>query len=245
MGGFMKIAAMTIVKNEEYYLPVWLNYYRQFFSPKDIFVMDNGTDDGSTMNIHANVIKVISEFSFDCQRLVDMVKAMQRQLLEIYDAVLFAEADEILVPKEHGRFDQHIKKFKVVRCNGFEVVHVMGKEPSLDWSRSILQQRGFWFHNPEYCKPLLSKVPLDWEHGFHNCNPEPPIDPNFVLIHLRRIDYEHSKMRLLERARWPRPPDQPVNKAHQWALPANEFERWFRLPFPHLMPIPKEIRNVC
>jgi hypothetical protein len=241
----MKTAVFTIVKNEKYFLPIWLKYYGQFFDKKDIYVIDNGSTDGSTKDIDVQCIWTPSPFDFNVKFLLDVATAFQKNLLEKYDSVLFAEADEIIVPKKPGRFDLHLKDTPVARCLGYEVVHAVGIEPAIKWDKPLLRQRQYWEMKNNFCKPLLSKIPLNWEVGFHDCSPPVPVDKTLTLIHLRRIDYEHSKQRLTQRRMWPRPPGQAENMAWQWKLEMRHFDFWFKETDSGLTPIPEEFKDVC
>jgi len=43
----IKKAAFTMVKNEKWFLPLWLNYYSKFFNEKDLYVLNHFSTDGS------------------------------------------------------------------------------------------------------------------------------------------------------------------------------------------------------
>jgi hypothetical protein len=247
MERIMKGAVFTIVKNERLFLPVWLRYYSQFFASEDIYVIDNGSDDGSTSDDGRYVrVNHQSDYSFDVQFLLARVMQFQRSLLLKwkYDFVLFAEADEIVVPAASGQFAAHLARNKTVKCVGMEVLHESSSEPDLDWSKPLLAQRRGWTRMPDFDKPLLSRAPLTWEYGFHNCAEEAAIDPALVLIHLRRIDFNSCYERLCERRLWKRPPGQAANMAWQWMLSMDSFAAWFMSPNMHSMPIPERYKNV-
>ena len=44
----MRIAAVTMVRDEATFLPLWLNHYGAAFGPENLFVIDDGSTDGST-----------------------------------------------------------------------------------------------------------------------------------------------------------------------------------------------------
>jgi hypothetical protein len=239
-------AVFTIVKNESFFLPIWLKYYSTYFRADDIYVLDNGTTDGSTTRIQAQVIQRPSGFDFDVHFLRDTVQAFQAELLASYQVVVFAEADEIIVPARPGEFARHVDAHPTVSCNGFEVVHNHPLEPSIDWVRPLLRQRAIWVPRPDFCKPLVSRVPLQWEFGFHSCEPFAPWDPTLTLVHLRRIDYDHSKNRLVQRCTWPRKPGHQPNHAWQWSLPDEEkFNAWFREDLSQARLIDERVKDVC
>ena len=91
-----KCAVFTIVKNENYFLPIWLKHFTKYFDSSDIYILDHQSDDGSTHNLNVNVVKIINEYTFDHQWLVDQVQDMQTKLLNNYECVLFCEVDEII-----------------------------------------------------------------------------------------------------------------------------------------------------
>ena len=41
------------------------------------------------------------------------------------------------------------------------------REPPFDPSRKVLDQRGYWFANEIYDKPVLATEPMHWKPGFH------------------------------------------------------------------------------
>ena len=54
-----------------------------------------------------------------------------------------------------------------VNCLGYELIHLIDREPPFDPSRRVLDQRGYWFANDIYDKPALATEPMRWEPGFH------------------------------------------------------------------------------
>ena len=193
-----KRAAFTIVQNESVFLPLWLDYYGRYFDHADIYVLDHDSDDGSTAEIgsRCNLLRVYREKSFDHAWLKDTVAAFQAFLLQSYEKVLFAEADEFVLadPSQYSGLDDYIERCseRVARCAGFNIVHYPGEEPRLQFDKPVLAQRKYWHASDLYCKPLLSTVPLSWALGFHEDPSLPDLraDPNLLLVHLHRIDYD-------------------------------------------------------
>src|SRR4051794_15749244 len=121
-------AAFTIVQDEPVFLPLWLSHYGRFFEPKDLYVLDHGTTDGSTSGLAGvcTVISVHRETSFDHAWLRSTVERFQSFLLQSYETVLFAEADELIVtdPDRHDGLDDYIEALRepAACCTGFNVV---------------------------------------------------------------------------------------------------------------------------
>ena len=168
-------AVFTICRSETGYLPIWLRYYRKFFLDNDIYILDNDSNDNSTMNLPVNVRRVHSDKYFDHQWLVDIVQNQTRTLLNAgYLYVLFSEIDEIVVPdplKYPFGLPEYISQLKqvAVRVQAYDIRHDRQQEAKLNLSYPILQQRRFWMKHESYDKPLLTSIVLHWGYGFHSC----------------------------------------------------------------------------
>lgn len=201
-----KCAVFTIVKNESYFLPIWLKHYQKYFSNEDIYVLDHQSDDGSTTGLNVNVVPIVNELAFDHQWLVDTVQNFQEQLLQQYECVLFAESDELIYSVENP-LDKVIDIFlndeevKFQTCTGHEVIQHLDQEKPLQPGEEIFENRNYWFKFPMYDKTLLSKVPLNWVWGFHETKDlSVNTKYNLFLCHLHRVDFEFMLKRHEERA---------------------------------------------
>lgn len=182
-----------MVKDEGYFLPKWLEYYKQFFKPEDIYILDHQSSDGSTDNLDVNVIKVTNDVAVDHTWIVNTIQEQQRKLLENYRCVLFAESDEI-VYSPYQPLNEYISKFlegsdEYVTCIGHEMMQNLEKESPLKDSDPIMPNRNYWFRHPLYDKTLLSKIPLNWAWGFHSQD-KPNVHRGLFLLHLHRHDFE-------------------------------------------------------
>lgn len=235
-----KCAVFTIVKNEKYFLPIWLKHYKRFFDNQDIFVLDHQSNDGSTEDLDVNVVPVNNDVAFDHQWLVEVVQAFQRRLLQDYDCVLFAESDEILYSTEHN-LDEMISKFMAedndyIICTGFEITQNIGNEPELKKDSSIIENRNFWYANSQYNKPLLTKVPLQYAWGFHNLAHYPEHGGRlgkygFTMAHLHRVDFELMMERHEERVKNWNLKDDGYAGWHHKVAERQELMDYFNLPF--------------
>ena len=206
-----KCAVFTIVKNEDYFLPIWLKHYKKFFSKEDIYVLDHQSSDGSTNNLDINKEIVINDLAFDHQWLVNTVQDYQRKLLDRYNSVLFAEVDELIYTLDRplnetiDLFNQN-ELCQVQTCKAREVKEIIGTEKPLQPGDEIFKHRNYWFEFPMYNKTLLSKVPLNWQFGFHcysiASDGSGHLDTTYELqmAHLHRCDFELMLKRHQERA---------------------------------------------
>jgi lipopolysaccharide biosynthesis glycosyltransferase len=225
-------AVQTMVHNEAVFLPIWLRYYSRFFAPDDIYVLDHDSTDRSTSGGGFVRVPVIHG-KFDNIWMDETVQGHQRELLDRYDLVLTADADEIVAPDpRRGTLGDYLERFdeEFVNCLGYEVLHLKDCEPPLDPDRGVLDQRGWWFQNDGYNKPALAMAPTPWEPGRHaRADGRFHLDPDLRLIHLHRTDYDIA---LARHRRWR---DRPWNErdlaegwgTHNRVAEEEEFERWF------------------
>ena len=226
-------AIVTMVHNEAYFLPIWLSYYSRFFAPADIYVLDNETSDGSTEG-EGFQRELVTRDRVDHTWMVETIQAKQHQLFaEGYDLVLVTDVDELVVPNPElgdlGTYmDTMIEDF--VSCMGYEIVHLPDREASLDPDRPILEQRGYWTEQAAYNKSALATTPSRWEPGFHRREDghfRP--DPDLLMVHLHRVDYEACRERHRLRAdrRWERLDSESGWAVHNRLFDGEEFDHWF------------------
>jgi len=225
-------AVITIVHNEPVFLPIWLAYYSHFFRPRDIFVLDNDTTDGSTDRDGFVRIPVTSD-RVDHTWMRETVESLQHELLDTYDVVLVTDVDEIVTPvPEWGDLGEYIDGFgeEWVNCLGYEMLHMRDREEPLRSNVPILDQRRCWFANDGYDKAALAAVPMVWRTGFHGrADWQGKFDPDLRLIHLHRMDYELCQARHRTRSRrpWAERDERSSWAVHNRITEDEEFERWF------------------
>ena len=223
----MKKAVFTAVK-QDVYLETWLKYYSRFF--EDIYVIntDPGTPDEIIMKAKEKYkFTVITDYpnpSYLMEIDRGQVKEFQKKLLEKYDWVVFAHADEFIVPDpaKYKDLSDYIDKCTkdYVFCSGYNVLQMWEEkdgepnEPMLDLSKPILPQRKYWWYEFGYNKPLISRVPLNWSLGFHKVDEisdsdlHNARDVNLYLFHLKQADFNIFGKRIA---------GQPSNgKGYEW-----------------------------
>jgi hypothetical protein len=187
-------AVLTIVRNESIFLPIWLRYYGQFFAPEDMYVLDHGSTDGST-DRPGFVREPVAHDTVDHNWMRKTIQARQHELMENYEVVLINDVDEIVAPNpaRYGTLGDFIDNFdeEFVNCYGYELIHQRDAELPIDLDRPILDQRGWWFENFAYSKPILAAVKMHWYDGFHaRRDGRANFDYDLRLIHLHRMDFE-------------------------------------------------------
>ncbi len=225
----MKVAVFTIVRNEPFFLQIWMKHYRRYFSDDDIYILDNETSDGSTDN-YKNVQVIKSGHSFKVSWLKNTVQEFQRTLLRKYDYVLFSESDEIVFPINANSFEGFILSTgekQTYRCSGWEIVQI--DDPDIDRNKPLVSQRKKCYKSNMYSKSLLTKEPLFYSIGFHTSSHKGKIDEELILLHLHKIDVklslERNKHRLNSAV------DPVTLKSRQgwqcWTLNEQEMKKYF------------------
>lgn len=218
------IAVICNVYNEKYFLPLWYDYYAKQLGKKHLYIIDDGSTDGSTDFITQNKIR-LPRTAFDDITRVEMIAHFQAALLTHYDAVLYTDCDEIIVPRpsKYASLAEYITRHPdqdLFRCVGIDIMQKSKEDPRLDFTHPILSQRPYGFFSPYSCKPVGGRITPSWEPGFHNSNQNNAPDKDLWLFHLKWADTIHTMDRLA------------VTRAIEWSERAIAQ----RLGFSHRIP---------
>lgn len=201
------LACLTIARNEQHFLPIWLRHYGA--TGGDLVILDHENDPEELVNAHDECVKnrfpltiipVSNPRSDDVHWMRRTVQETVDELLEEYRTVVFAEADELLVVDpclgSPNRKDGRATLSELLQS---EFIH------PTRWTATGYEviPDGRWVRNDRYDKTLVVRKPTRWEAGFHR--PEgcerPAPDPNLVLIHLHYANREVAWQRLVDRQR--------------------------------------------
>ena len=222
-------AAFTIVRNEAFFLPLWLRYYGGEFGPEHCLVLDHGSTDGSTDALPCRVVRLGHEPCYDHEWLVGTAAEWQANLLgEGYRAVVCSDVDEMLChPLGLRRFAE---SFPVAACRakGYHVVQGPG-EAAYDAARPIVAQRGWWRADLLYDKTLLAREPLRWEVGFHSLAGKQHGTPaeGLTLVHLHGFDRAVARARHEARRGWTWSAEEVASRrGEHWRLEGEALDKW-------------------
>ena len=196
----MQTAVITMVYNEAAFLPLWLDHYGTCFGLENLFVIDDGSTDGSTSDPRIRNLVAKRRSPLDEDDRASLISMFHEQLLGFYDGVIYTDVDEFIVVDPDvgiGLADYIGASLFCCRAPiGFEIVHRFGREQRIDFDRSLFEQRRFVRFDIDYSKPVIARSPVRWNAGFHSCDLKYQTDCNIILFHLRSIDYELSRARI-------------------------------------------------
>ena len=207
-----RIAAITMARNDEFFLTRWIEYYGAQFGPENLYIYLDGTDQKIPENAGgAHIEKLphtdLSRAAGDKYR-IGLVNDLARKLLETYDIVIGCDCDEFLIvdPKTNKTLAKYLSEIQIkntVSGLGLDVGQNMKTESVLDTKKPILHQREYALLSTRYTKPVVKTVPLDWGSGFHSISGHNfHIDKNLYLLHFGAVD-----MQMLEQKASARGPD--------------------------------------
>ena len=196
------LAVVTMVYNEADILPLWLRHYGRVAGPENCFVVDHGSDDGSTAGIGpASVIRIPRSPLDDARRTAAMADLVA-SLLRWYNVVAYTDSDEMLVadPALFPTLRHYCAAAQqdTMTCFGMNVVHQAKVEPALRFDLPVSQQRRSLLALSPMAKPLLTRVPVQWSPGFHSYD-GPPVFDGLFNFHLPYVDQERTLRRQAKR----------------------------------------------
>lgn len=197
----MKVAAIVTVYNEDFFLPHFIRHYER--EVDKIFIMDNGSDDGSVepykTHPKVEIERYDTDYLYDVLKL-DKMLAKKREHSKEYDYFLFLDADEHVIAKERmtikGMLNVSEQK-NVFGTNGYNMYTYEG-DPPLRNDMLLIEQRKFGVRCDHYSKPIIVKSTFEPKYviGCHylidypEAQGEPDWDRSFRLLHYRAIDEE-------------------------------------------------------
>lgn len=198
----MRVAALTMAYNEPVWARVWAAFYARQVGAAHCFMLDHGSDDGSTEELGISVER-IPRVALDEDERAAEISARVAGLLRSYDAVVHSDVDELVIA-DPARFVD-LRAFaasipdEVVMAAGLDLQHLPAEEAPLELGRSIGEQRRWARFSAAMCKPCFVRRPVRWSPGFHECDAATTGKPLY-LLHLRYADLGFG-LRRLERTR--------------------------------------------
>lgn len=199
-----KIAAITMVRNDGFFLRKWVEYYGSAFGREHLYVFFDGEDQTVPEfceGINSLVVGKIGDTvrSSDKGR-IRFISAQAAKLFSAgYDLVVGSDADEYLAvdPRLGLSLAEYLSSLDIkntVSGLGLDFGQVVGREAPLTLDRPFLCQRSVAQIGTRYTKASVMARPLEWGSGFHRvegCNFH--IAKDLYLMH-----FGYSDLKMIE-----------------------------------------------
>jgi len=200
----VKLAAVTMVYNEPDYIGPWCRHFGKEVGPENCYVIDHGSDDGTTDDLGEVKVLRIPRSPYDVAEQARLVSDLCNDLLRrSYDVVIHSDVDELLVadPRYHRGLRDCARAMTqpVLHSIGLDLWHLDKIEPPIDTNQPISLQRSWAWFNSALCKPVMIREPVSWSPGFHSVD-HPMVLDHLYMFHLRYFDVARG-LRRLEKTR--------------------------------------------
>lgn len=204
-----KICALTMVRNDEFFLRKWVAYYSAQIGAANLYVYFDGEDqvvpdfcEGINVCVRKRVPGQVA--AADRGR-IDFLSSQASELLKNYDMVIGTDVDEFLVvdPQLGVSLSEFLSRLPA-RVSysglGIDVGQHLGKESEIDESVSFLKQRHYARLSTRYSKSTVITKPVRWGSGFHRVrNTNFKIIKDLYLFHFGCVDMKRLEAKFSDK----------------------------------------------
>ena len=239
-----KIAAITMARNDDFYLEKWVEYYGAQLGREHLYIFFDGTDqqipafcDGT----HAVAVpKIGTDVVSNDKGRVAVMSAKAAELFDAgYDLVIGTDADEFVVvdPKLGLTLPEYLSRQKIgvsLSPLGLDFGQKLGEEGDIDAAVPFLQQRHYAQIGTRYTKCSVLARPCQWGSGFHRVKGHNfHIGKDLYLLHFGYFDMKRLQDRFRDADRLDLGWEAHMRKRartirYATELPARDFECWTR-----------------
>lgn len=239
-----KIAALTMVRNDDFYLRKWVEYYGAQLGRENLYIFFDGLDQqiapfcaGTHAELHEKIGSQV--VSAEKGRLKFLSEQAARLLAEGYDLVIGVDADEFIVvdPKLGLGLAEFLSGQRIgtsLSALGLDFGQKMGEEGDITEDEPFLRQRHYAQIGTRYTKPSIVARPCVWGSGFHRIKGHNfHIAKDLYLLHFGYFDMRRLQERFQDADRLSQGWGAHMQKRARTIryvtdLPARDFERWTR-----------------
>lgn len=212
MAKLKKIAALTMVRNDDFFLRKWVEYYGKQLGKENLYIYFDGTDQKIASfceGTHAEAVEKIGSQVVEAEKgrlsfLSDKAAAL---LGGGYDLVIGVDADEFIVvdPKVGKSLPEFLSGLRIrssVSGLGIDFGQKLGVEPDITDEKPFLSQRHYGQIGTRYTKPSILAKPLRWGSGFHRIKGHNfHIVKDLYLFHFGYFDMKRLEERFKDKDR--------------------------------------------
>ena len=204
-----KVAAITMARDDTFFLSRWIAYYGKQFGTENLYILLDGIDQEIPENAgNAHIKKLphedMSRAMGDKYR-INKLSEMAHELLKTYDIVIGCDSDEFLIvdPRTKQNLHQYLSNKKIhttLSGLGLDIGQHLYIEAILDKDAPFLEQREYALLSTRYTKPVVINKPITWGSGFHSIKHHNfHIDKNLYLLHFGSVDIDMLEQKAKKR----------------------------------------------
>ena len=192
-----RIAALTHVRNVDYFLALWIKYYSEICGRAHLHVMLDGDDWTSAVDLSGLQVEVLTGREGlrvrDDSRLAAAHTRKLSELFQSYDYVIRGDCDEFVCidPAAGLSWPEALSETRAegyVYCNGVDVIHDPTTEAAFDSRKPILAQRRNGVLHKGYFKPNVMSRAVASSAGGHRADGPVVVSAQFYMFHLANFD---------------------------------------------------------
>lgn len=206
-----KICALTMVRNDEFYLRKWVAYYGAELGMENLYVFLDGKDQEIPdwcHGVHVTAVDKIPGQVVEAEKgRLDFLSKEAAELLKTYDLVIGVDADEFLVvdPKLGKSLTEYLSEAKIctsISGLGVDIGQHTAEEGDIQTTDTFLNQRHYARLSTRYTKPCVIAKPVRWGRGFHRIKGHNfHIGKDLFLFHFGYFDLGRIKARFEDPSR--------------------------------------------
>ena len=190
------VAAVTMVRDDAFFLKAWLRHYGEMFGRENCYVVNHGRgQEVARLADGCNIIGIPGDphKNFDVKRW-QLLNNLVEGLRKYYKHIIVGDVDELVIwdPGFDGSlldFLRQSPKGKVFTPLGMEVIHRVDVEDAVIEDR-ILGPRRHVRPAPHYSKPCIISAPVKIARGGHFTQFDKLLTPEALfLFHLKFCDF--------------------------------------------------------
>ncbi|MGN0191260.1 MAG: glycosyltransferase family 2 protein [Candidatus Cryptobacteroides sp.] len=206
-----RICALTMVRNDDFYLRRWVDYYGKELGRENLYVWFDGTDqmipdfcDG----VHTEAVEKLGGQVVEAEKKrLDFLSVKASELLKSYDIVIGTDADEFLIvePDLNMSLSEYLSNADIrtsLSGLGVDVGQHTAEEGDIRDDGTFLGQRHYARLSTRYTKPCVINEPVRWGRGFHRVKGHNfHIGKGLYLFHFGYFDIGRIKARFEDPSR--------------------------------------------
>ncbi|MBR4306639.1 MAG: glycosyltransferase family 2 protein [Bacteroidaceae bacterium] len=239
-----RIAVLTMVRNDEFFLRKWVEYYGRELGEENLYIYFDGEDqtipdfcNGTNARLHPKLgTQVVAA---EKARLKFLSERAAELFAKGYDLVIGVDADEYIVvdPKLGVGLAEYLSMQDIdisLSPLGIDFGQKLGEEMELSFDNTFLSQRHYAQIGTRYTKPSIVARPCRWGSGFHRVKGHNfHIAKDLYLMHFGYADSKILRARLGDADRVAQGWEKHIYKRsrtirYATEMKARDFDRWTR-----------------